>query len=93
MTMAGNKTATLLAGSCALGALLGGGPPELVDGLSRFGHHLGMAFQLIDDLLAIWGDPRRTGKPVGSDLRARKRSVPVVRALTAGGQRWPGLGL
>ncbi|MEO3778434.1 polyprenyl synthetase family protein [Micromonospora sp. B11E3] len=83
--MAGNKTAALLAGSCALGALLCGGPPGLVDGLSRFGFHLGLAFQLVDDLLGIWGDPRRTGKPVGSDLRARKRSIPVVRALTGGG--------
>ncbi|MER7893184.1 polyprenyl synthetase family protein [Micromonospora sp. NPDC094482] len=84
LTMVGNKTAALLSGSCALGALVCGGPPGLVDGLSRFGHHLGLAFQLVDDVLGIWGDPRRTGKPVGSDLRARKRSIPVVRALTGG---------
>ncbi|MEU4679242.1 polyprenyl synthetase family protein [Micromonospora sp. NPDC023737] len=84
LTMIGDKTASLLAGSCALGALLCGGPPGLVDGLSRFGFHLGLAFQLVDDVLGIWGDPRRTGKPVGSDLRARKRSVPVVHALTSG---------
>ncbi|MGK5740428.1 polyprenyl synthetase family protein [Micromonospora sp. URMC 103] len=84
LAMAGNKTAALLAGSCALGALLCGGPATLVDGLSRFGFHLGLAFQLVDDVLGIWGDPRRTGKPVGSDLRARKRSIPVVRALTGG---------
>ncbi|MFC0506320.1 polyprenyl synthetase family protein [Micromonospora costi] len=84
LTMAGNKTAALLAGSCALGALLCGAPAALVDGLSRFGFHLGLAFQLVDDVLGIWGDPRRTGKPVGSDLRARKRSIPVVRALTGG---------
>ncbi|WBB68549.1 polyprenyl synthetase family protein [Micromonospora sp. WMMD812] len=84
LTMAGNKTAALLAGSCALGALLCGAPAALVDGLSRFGFHLGLAFQLVDDVLGIWGDPRRTGKPVGSDLRARKRSIPVVRALSGG---------
>ncbi|WP_406103910.1 polyprenyl synthetase family protein [Micromonospora globbae] len=84
LAMAGNKTAALLAASCALGALLCGGPPGLVDGLSRFGSHLGLAFQLVDDVLGIWGDPGRTGKPVGSDLRARKRSIPVVRALTSG---------
>jgi geranylgeranyl diphosphate synthase, type I len=85
LTMAANKTAALLAGSCALGALLCGGPSGLTDALSRFGYHLGLAFQLIDDLLGIWGDPRRTGKPVGSDLRARKRSIPVVCAVTSGG--------
>jgi geranylgeranyl diphosphate synthase type I len=85
MTMIGNKTAALLAGSCALGALLCGGSQTLVDGLSRFGFHLGLAFQLVDDLLGIWGDPQRTGKPVGSDLRSRKRSIPVVRAVTSGG--------
>ncbi|MFE9191770.1 polyprenyl synthetase family protein [Micromonospora sp. NPDC007208] len=85
LAMARNKTAALLASSCALGALLCGGPQTVVDGLSRFGLHLGLAFQLVDDLLGIWGDPRRTGKPVGSDLRSRKRSIPVVRALTSGG--------
>ncbi|MET8090250.1 polyprenyl synthetase family protein [Micromonospora sp. NPDC005220] len=85
LTMARNKTAALLASSCALGALLCGGPQTLVDGLSRFGLHLGLAFQLVDDLLGIWGDPQRTGKPVGSDLRSRKRSIPVVRAVTSGG--------
>jgi geranylgeranyl diphosphate synthase type I len=84
LRMAEQKTAALLAGSCALGAILCGGPPGLVDGLSRFGRHLGLAFQLVDDLLGIWGDPRRTGKPVGSDLRARKRSIPIVRAVTSG---------
>ncbi|WP_208814807.1 polyprenyl synthetase family protein [Micromonospora echinofusca] len=85
LTMAGNKTAALLSGSCVLGALLCDGAPGLVDGLSRFGFHLGLAFQLVDDLLGIWGDTRRTGKPTGSDLRGRKRSLPVVCALNAGG--------
>ncbi|MGW5670468.1 polyprenyl synthetase family protein [Micromonospora sp. NPDC003776] len=84
LRMAGDKTAALLACSCALGAILCEGPPVLVEGLSRFGRHLGLAFQLVDDLLGIWGDPQRTGKPVGSDLRARKRTIPVVRAITSG---------
>lgn len=85
LTMAGNKTGALLAGSCALGALLCAAPPGLIDGLSRFGYHLGLAFQLVDDVLGIWGDPARTGKPVGSDLRSRKRSIPIVWAMTGGG--------
>ena len=47
---------------------------------------LGLAFQAVDDLLGIWGDPARTGKPAGSDLRQRKKSMPVVAALAAGGR-------
>jgi len=49
--------------------------------LHQFGHHLGLAFQLIDDLLGIWGDSRVTGKPVRSDLRIRKKTFPVVVTL------------
>lgn len=84
LQMAADKTAALLSCACALGALLSRAPQDLVAGLSRFGARLGLAFQLIDDLLGIWGDPRRTGKPVGADLRVRKRSIPVVRAATSG---------
>src|SRR5690606_16983629 len=43
------------------------------------------AFQLVDDLLGIWGDPEHTGKQVGADLRVRKKSLPVVAALTSPG--------
>ena len=50
--------------------------------LRAFGEHLGLAFQHVDDLLGIWGDPAVTGKPVFSDLRNRKKSLPVVAALT-----------
>src|SRR5690606_18259045 len=60
LQMSADKTAALLSGSCALGAMLSGGPPGMVAGLSRFGARLGLAFQLVDDLLGIWGDPRRT---------------------------------
>jgi geranylgeranyl diphosphate synthase type I len=45
---------------------------------------VGLAFQLTDDLLGIWGAPEVTGKPVRADLRARKKSLPVVAALTSG---------
>jgi geranylgeranyl diphosphate synthase type I len=83
LQMAADKTAALLSCACALGALLCDAPPALTEGLSRFGIHLGLAFQLVDDLLGIWGDPRRTGKPVGSDLRARKKSLPAVWAATS----------
>ena len=45
---------------------------------------MGLAFQLTDDLLGIWGAPEVTGKPVRADLRARKKSLPVVAALSSG---------
>jgi geranylgeranyl diphosphate synthase type I len=85
LAMAGGKTASLLRCACELGAAHGGGTPGQVSALRRFGWHVGLAFQLIDDLLGIWGDPTLTGKPSLSDLRARKKSLPVVAALAAGG--------
>jgi geranylgeranyl diphosphate synthase type I len=85
LAMEDGKTGALLACSASLGAVLAGGSASLVDGLAEFGARLGTAFQLIDDLLGIWGDPAVTGKPVLSDLRSRKKSVPVVVALEAGG--------
>ncbi|TDC21880.1 polyprenyl synthetase family protein [Streptomyces sp. 8K308] len=84
LAMTERKTAALLACSCALGALWGGGSPERIEALRRFGTHLGMAFQLVDDLLGIWGDPKVTGKPSGADLASRKKSLPVVAALDSG---------
>ena len=81
-----NKTAALLGGSVAVGALLGGAPPGTAATLERFGVELGLAFQAIDDVLGIWGDPQVTGKPVGSDLRERKKSLPVMLAIAAGGE-------
>ncbi|MCX4689693.1 polyprenyl synthetase family protein [Kitasatospora purpeofusca] len=84
LEMVAAKTASLFACACRLGALYGGAGPEAVAGWAAFGHDLGMAFQLVDDLLGIWGDPAVTGKPVFNDLRRRKLSVPVVAALESG---------
>ncbi|WP_405140891.1 family 2 encapsulin nanocompartment cargo protein polyprenyl transferase [Sphaerisporangium sp. NBC_01403] len=84
VSMAEGKTGALLGGACALGALFGGGTPEQIEHLRGFGDRLGLAFQLVDDLLGIWGDPAVTGKPVYSDLRNRKKSLPVVAALASG---------
>ena len=69
--MAEGKTGALLRCACAVGASFGGGSPEQVQCLRDFGAHLGLAFQHVDDLLGIWGDPAVTGKPVYSDLRSR----------------------
>jgi geranylgeranyl diphosphate synthase type I len=82
--MAAGKTAALIAGACALGAISAGARPVQVTDLRAFGHHLGLAFQIVDDLLGIWGDSRTTGKPAGADLRSRKKSLPVVAALASG---------
>jgi geranylgeranyl diphosphate synthase type I len=81
--MAERKTGALIGCACAVGALFAGGSPEQVGQLRGFGEHLGLAFQHTDDLLGIWGDPAVTGKPVHSDLRSRKKSLPVVAALTS----------
>ena len=84
--MAAGKTGALLAVSAEIGALLSGAPAEVCAAYRHFGAELGMAFQLVDDLLGIWGWPERTGKPVFSDLRSRKKTLPVVWALTNGGE-------
>ncbi|MFJ9820896.1 polyprenyl synthetase family protein [Streptomyces sp. NPDC101151] len=79
--MAEHKTGALLGCAAALGAALGGAPEPVVAALDRAGRHLGIAFQLVDDVLGIWGDPAVTGKPVGGDLRERKKTFPVLAAL------------
>jgi geranylgeranyl diphosphate synthase, type I len=84
MDMAGDKTAALMACACSIGAVYVGGPANIAKSLAAFGAYVGLAFQLTDDLLGIWGSPETTGKPIMSDLRARKKSLPVVAALTSG---------
>ncbi|WP_308406408.1 polyprenyl synthetase family protein [Streptomyces sp. AC602_WCS936] len=82
-TMAEHKTGSLLGCAAAAGAVLGGAPRATADALDRVGRHLGIAFQVVDDVLGIWGDPAVTGKPVLGDLRERKKTFPVLAALEA----------
>jgi geranylgeranyl diphosphate synthase type I len=82
--MAAGKTGALLGCACELGVITAGGTPQQATALRSFGQHLGLAFQYVDDLLGIWGDPQVTGKPAHSDLASRKKSLPVVAALNAG---------
>ncbi|MGP4083380.1 family 2 encapsulin nanocompartment cargo protein polyprenyl transferase [Streptomyces sp. KR55] len=84
LAMAEAKTGALLGCACALGALYAGASAADAEAVDAFGREAGLAFQLIDDVIGIWGDPSRTGKPVGADLAARKKSLPVVAALTSG---------
>ncbi|MFC4374568.1 polyprenyl synthetase family protein [Nocardia halotolerans] len=81
VSMVDRKTGALFGCSGALGALAGAAGPGAIAGLQGFGNALGRAFQHADDLLGIWGDPAVTGKPAHSDLRNRKKSLPVVWAL------------
>lgn len=83
LQMADNKTGSLLSCAASLGAVLVDAPAQLALDLAEYGTHLGLAFQVCDDLLGIWGCPEVTGKPVLADLRARKKSLPVVAALEA----------
>ncbi|MBB0231544.1 polyprenyl synthetase family protein, partial [Streptomyces calidiresistens] len=83
LRMEGDKTGALLACAASIGAVLGGADDRTADALEAYGHDLGLAFQAVDDLLGIWGDPRSTGKRTWSDLRRRKKSLPVVAAVAA----------
>jgi geranylgeranyl diphosphate synthase, type I len=85
LLVAGARTAALIRCACELGARSGNGRPDQVRALTRFGWHLGIAYQLTDDLLGIWGDPEMTGRAPMADLRAGKKTLPVVAALAEGG--------
>jgi geranylgeranyl diphosphate synthase type I len=81
IAMVTRKTAVLVASCGELGALAGGGAEADAQALAEFGLHLGIAFQMQDDILGIWGDPAVTGKPLAADLARRKLSLPVIHAL------------
>jgi len=81
LAMIERKTASLIACSTEMGALLGSEDQKIRHAFREYGRNLGLAFQIRDDLLGIWGDPVRTGKPVGSDIRRKKKSFPVVYGL------------
>ena len=79
--MIGGKTAALVACSTRLGALLGGADAEAVEAYAQFGENLGLAFQVIDDILGIWGREVETGKSASSDILTRKKTLPIVYVL------------
>jgi geranylgeranyl diphosphate synthase type I len=78
--MIGRKTAALIAGSVQAGAMLATDDERVIESFRRFGWALGLAFQLNDDLLGIWGDEATTGKEP-SDIEARKQTLPLIHAL------------
>jgi geranylgeranyl diphosphate synthase type I len=82
LDMIRKKTASLFEVSCALGVLCSAEPlVGNVDNLSKFGRFTGIAFQLIDDLIGVTGDPKLTGKAVGNDIREGKKTYPILLAL------------
>jgi octaprenyl-diphosphate synthase len=78
------KTAYLFAGSAKIGGMLGTASREQLDALWEYGFNIGMAFQLVDDLLDFTGEEVVLGKPVGGDLREGKMTVPVIHLLARG---------
>ncbi len=81
LTMIEGKTGALLAASAELGALVGGATGPRQAHFQQFGRSLGLAFQMQDDWLGIWGDEALTGKSTASDLATRKKTLPVVFGL------------
>ena len=75
------KTSSLFIASCAMGAISANRQENDVKRLSTFGKNLGIAFQIIDDLIGIIGDPKITKKPVGNDIREGKKSLPILMAI------------
>jgi geranylgeranyl diphosphate synthase, type I len=89
--MISGKTAALLSACTHIGALLGGAQDPIQESYRNFGHYLGLAFQVQDDYLGIWGDSNLTGKSTESDLITRKKSLPVLYGLARKGpfaKRW-----
>ena len=83
LTMAGLKTAAYFRGACQCGAILGGGSEESIEALGDYGQHLGLAFQIHDDLLPYISDTGRMGKPETSDIKNGRLTLPIIMAHEA----------
>lgn len=72
------KTASFIEACCEGGAIVAGAPAEMRESLRRYGHHVGLAFQIVDDLLDYRGDNRKTGKPLATDFREGQATLPLI---------------
>jgi geranylgeranyl diphosphate synthase type I len=81
LEMIGMKTGALMSCATQLGALLGTDDERLIESYGAFGYELGLLFQIVDDMLGIWGAGEATGKGVGEDIVSKKKSLPVIYAL------------
>jgi geranylgeranyl diphosphate synthase type I len=89
--MIAGKTAALLSTCCHMGSVLGGADETIQDAYRSFGQYLGLAFQVQDDILGIWGNEAVTGKSVASDLMEGKNSLPILAGISKNGkfaERW-----
>lgn len=91
MEMIRLKTAVLLSCSLRIGAIVAGAGEEDQDRIAAFGEHLGLAFQLRDDVLDAFGDPAKTGKQQGGDLRAGKKTYLLIRGLERAAENRSGI--
>ena len=89
--MISGKTAALISCCTAAGAILAGATEERIEAFRNYGQYLGLAFQVLDDILGIWGQEDKTGKSAASDLMERKNSLPILLSLEKRGDffaRW-----
>ncbi|OGO15747.1 MAG: hypothetical protein A2Z14_01475 [Chloroflexi bacterium RBG_16_48_8] len=75
------KTSALVAAATMCGGIIAGAKDSTIAILHEYGHHLGLAFQIRDDILGIWGETAITGKPTDDDLRSRKKTLPILYGL------------
>lgn len=86
LAMIQGKTAVLLSLCTELGAKIAAAPPEAISHFHQFGLKLGLAFQIIDDILGIWGDENITGKSAATDILTKKKTLPVLYGLSQSSQ-------
>ncbi len=87
MSIVEGKTAELTAVACKLGAHYAGASGEACNAADAYGRHLGIAFQIADDVLDLWGDERVSGKTMGTDLQKQKLTLPIIRHLATADPR------
>lgn len=81
INMINKKTAALFSVSCELGAMCALANKADIENLAEFGRNMGIAFQIVDDLIGVVGDPKVTKKPVGNDIREGKKTLPILLAI------------
>jgi geranylgeranyl diphosphate synthase type I len=87
IAMVSGKTAALIEASTAIGAMVATEDRDVIARFGTFGRKIGIAFQIRDDILGIWGDPESTGKSAKNDIRNKKKSLPVLYAMEKSAHR------